>query len=207
MSVPANGSDSRGIEPPDREAMKVAMTQFLAAAGLAEVAASDAAARSAEAWADALLSKHSDRMAMVVTHAYTYSDGTRYDWAAKGTSQDYNPHCNSYAFSAPHNGTENVNDGEQLWQKLISKHKNVRLVFSGHVKWAGARQTVTGRYGQIVHEMVAAYHDPPEGWIRLLEFHPDGRTVQAKTFSPHLDKYMTDDDQQFVLDLAPLPKK
>jgi len=156
------------------------------------------------AWADEVLSKHPDRTAMIVTHVYTYSDGTRYDWAAKGTTQDYNPHCNSYAFSAPHDGTEDVNDGEQLWQKLVSKHKNVRMVFSGHVRWAGARQKAIGKDGQIVHEMVAAYHDPPEGWIRLLEFHPDGRTVQVKTFSPYLDKQMTDEDQQFVLDVAPL---
>ncbi len=154
-------------------------------------------------WADRILSRHADRTALIVTHAYTYSDGTRYDWAAKGTAQDYNLHCKSYAFSAPHNGTENVNDGEQLWQKLVSKHKNIRMVFSGHVAWAGARQTDVGKHGQVVHEMVAAYHDPPEGWIRLLEFHPDGRTVQVKTYSPHLDKYMTDDAQQFVLDVTP----
>lgn len=158
----------------------------------------------AVAWANRILAEHSDRTAMIVTHVYTYSDGTRYDWAAKKLAQDYNPHCPSYAFSAPHDGTENVNDGQQLWQKLVSKHKNVRMVFSGHVKWAGARQKAVGKHGQIVHEMVAAYHDPPEGWIRLLEFRPDRRTVQVKTFSPHLDKYMTDDDQQFVLDVAPL---
>ena len=154
-------------------------------------------------WADNILSKHSDRTALIVTHAYTYSDRTRYDWAAKGTAQDYNPHCKSYAFSAPHDGTENVNDGEQLWRKLVSKHENVRMVFSGHVAWAGARQRAIGKHDQIVHEMVAAYHDPPEGWIRLLEFRPDGRTVQVKTYSPHLDQYMTDDAQQFVLDMAP----
>ncbi|MCC6699602.1 MAG: metallophosphoesterase [Candidatus Hydrogenedentes bacterium] len=159
------------------------------------------------AWADMILSEHSDRTAFIVTHAYTYSDGTRYDWAAKGPSQDYNPHCESYAFSAPHDGTENVNDGEQLWQKLISKHSNIRMVFSGHVRWAGARQTATGKDGRQVHEMVAVYHDPPEGWIRLLEFRPDGRTVQVKTYSPYLDRYMTDDAQQFVLDLAPSATK
>ena len=52
-----------------------------------------------------------------------------------------------------------------------------------------------------MHEMVAAYHDPPEGYIRLLEFLPDGKTIQVKTYSPHLDKHLTDSDQQFVLSL------
>ncbi len=158
------------------------------------------------AWADGVLTQHADRTALIVTHAYTYSDGTRYDWAAKGTAQNYNPHCASYAFSTPHDGTENVNDGQQIWDKLISKHQNASMVFSGHVPWAGARQTVVGDHGQVVHEMVAAYHDPPQGWVRLLEFNPDGETVQVKTYSPKLDQYMTDDSQQFILQPPQPPK-
>lgn len=158
----------------------------------------------AVAWADKILTKHPNRIVLFLTHLYTYGDGTRYDWAKKGLKQDYNAHHPAYAFSAPHDGTENVNDGEQLWQKLITKHKNVRMVFSGHVKWAGARQTSVGKHGQRVHEMVAAYHDPPEGWIRLLEFHPDGKSVQVKTYSPHLDRHLTDAAQQFVLEMTPL---
>ncbi len=59
----------------------------------------------------------------------------------KCTSQDYNLHCKSYGFSAPHDGSENVNDGQQLWEKLVGRNKNVRLVLSGHVPWAGARLT------------------------------------------------------------------
>ena len=153
------------------------------------------------AWASQILAKHPDRVAVVVTHVYLYSDGTRYDWAAKGTSQVCNLHCESYGFSAPHDGSENANDGQQLWQKLVSKNKNVRLVLSGHVPWAGARLTSKGEHGQTVHEMVAAYHDPPEGYIRLLEFLPDRKTVQVKTYSPHLDKHLTDSNQQFVLSI------
>jgi len=160
------------------------------------------------AWADEILKKHPDHSGVIVTHAYTYEDGTRYDWAAKGTEQRYSPHCDSYAFSAPHDGSENVNDGEQLWQKLVSKNKNVSMVLSGHLAWGGARQESVGDHGQIVHEMMSAYHDPynggpTTGYIRLLEFLPDGQTVQAKTYSPKLDKYMDDDANQFTLRLQP----
>ncbi len=153
------------------------------------------------AWAARILAEHPDRTAVIVTHAYLYSDGSRYDWAAKGTGQGYNLHCKSYGFSAPHDGSENVNDGQQLWEKLVSKSKNVRLVLSGHVPWVGARLTSRGEHGQTVHELVAAYHDPPEGYIRLLEFLPDGKSIQVKTYSPHLDKHLTDSSQQFVLSL------
>ena len=163
------------------------------------------------AWADNLLTQHSDRVGLIVTHAYTYSDGTRYDWATKGGSQIYNPHDPVYGFSAPHNGTENVNDGEQLWQKLISKHANVKMVFSGHLPWGGARQVAIGDHGQRVHEMLAAYHDPwgggpTTGYVRLLEFNPDGKAVQVKTYSPKLDQYMTDDANQFVLHVDSVPE-
>lgn len=155
----------------------------------------------AVAWANKILKKYPKRTALLLTHAYTYSDGTRYDWAAKKVTQKYNPHCKSYAFSAPHDGSENVNDGEQLWQKLVSKNKSVSMVLSGHVAWAGARQASVGKHGQVVHELLAAYHDPPQGWLRLLEFLPNGRTVRVKTYSPKLDKYMTDDANQFTLQI------
>ena len=165
----------------------------------------------AVAWADNLLTQYSDRIGLIVTHAYTYIDGTRYDWAGKGVNQIGNPHSPFYGFSAPHDGTENVNDGEQLWQKLISKHANVEMVFSGHLLWTGARQVAIGDHGQRVHEMVAAYHDPYDGgpttgYVRLLEFNPDGQTVQVKTYSPKLDQYMTDDANQFVLHVDSIPE-
>ena len=115
------------------------------------------------AWADGLLTQHSDRTALLTTHVYTYSDGSRYDWAAKGTAQEHNPHSDSYGFSTPHDGTENVNDGQEIWDKLVSKHANASMVFSGHLPWAGARQTAIGDHGNVVHEMVAAYHDPFNG--------------------------------------------
>ena len=127
----------------------------------------------------------------------------RYDWATKGTRQKLNPHCKSYGFSAPHDGSENVNDGEQMWRKLISKHANVRMVFSGHLN-NGARQTSVGQHGQKVHEMMAAYHDPPEGYLRLLEFLPNGTTVQVSTYSPYLNKSLTDGNNQFRLDIEPV---
>ena len=71
--------------------------------------------------------------------------------------------------------------------------------------WSGARQVSVGNYGQNVHEMLAAYHDPSSGgpttgYVRLLEFNPDGKTVQVKTYSPILDQYMTDGNNQFVIE-------
>jgi len=79
----------------------------------------------------------------------------------------------------------------------------VRFVLSGHLN-NGARQTSVGQHGHKVHEMMAAYHDPPEGWLRLLEFLPDGKTVQVRTYSPYLKRSRTDDRNEFVLDVEPV---
>jgi len=35
------------------------------------------------------------------------------------------------------------------------------------------------------------------GYFRLMQFLPDKKTVRVKTYSPWLDKWFTDDQQQF----------
>ena len=60
------------------------------------------------------------------------------------------------------------------------------------------------RHGRKVHEMMAAYHDPPEGYLRLIEFLPNGTTVQVRTYSPYLDKSLTDGNNQFLLEVEPV---
>ena len=75
MPTSAAGSGTRGAEPPDREAMQVAMARFLAAAGLADVAAIDAAERSAEAWADGLLGGYQTDPATILECTFDEVDG------------------------------------------------------------------------------------------------------------------------------------
>ena len=42
-----------------------------------------------------------------------------------------------------------------------------------------------------------------QGFLRLLEFLPDGRNVRVKAYSPVLDKYLTDSQNQFSFTLKP----
>ena len=56
-----------------------------------------------------------DRHAILLTHAYLYSDETRYDWPVRQREQNWNPNGYGVAKLAP------VNDGEALWQKLVSR--------------------------------------------------------------------------------------
>jgi len=152
------------------------------------------------AWANEVLREHAKRLAIIVTHAYTYLDDTRYDHVHH-PDQHWSPY--HYGCAKLPGGT---NDGEDLWQKLVSKHENVAFVLSGHVLGDGAgRLSSATPHGNVVHQILANYQMRAiggEGYMRLFEFLPDGETVQVKTYSPFLNKYLTDPQQQFLLKLG-----
>lgn len=155
-------------------------------------------------WANDVVAAHPNHLTMLTTHAYMYYDGTIYDWATKGTSQSWNPHA--YGTASLPGG---VNDGQELWDKLVSKHDNFRLVFNGHVLGDGAgRRTTLGDEGNVVNQMLSNYQMNTEGGqgdLRLLEFMADGHTVVVRTYSPVLDRYNTSTEHQFTIDLNALP--
>ena len=149
-------------------------------------------------WLDGLLRKYADHKAIVFTHAYLYQDSTRYDWAKKGRKQTWNPHA--YKTPGP------VNDGEEMWQKVLRKHANVFMVMNGHVCGDGLGfQVSKGDHGNVVNEMLVNYQVQKVGgggWLRLLEFHPDGKTVQARSYSPLYDQFETSKDNQFKMQIT-----
>jgi hypothetical protein len=106
--------------------------------------------------------------------------------------------------------------GTSLWNNLVGQHGNFEMVFNGHFldgndtdpngPLTAARQSVTGVGGNTVHEMVFNSQQQPNGgngYMRLLEFLDDGRTVEVQTYSPYLDQWLTDDCNQFQLLLSP----
>ena len=90
------------------------------------------------------------------------------------------------------------NAGEKIFQKLVFPAKNIRLVICGHIaaadRWeAGvAFSTDKNSSGKTVAQMAfntqaigGGFHgNGGDGWLRLLEFMPDRKTVKATTFSP-----------------------
>jgi len=154
------------------------------------------------AWANKVLERHAGRRAIVITHAYLYSDDTLYDWASKGGAQGWNPH--GYPTAKLPGG---VNDGQELWGKLVSRHENVVMTLNGHVLNDGlGRLSSEGQAGNTVHQMLFNFQMCPQGgggYLVLLEFRPSGRTVQVKTYSPVLQKCKTGEATQFELRLSP----
>lgn len=154
------------------------------------------------AWANSVLAQHVERRAILITHAYLYDDDTRYHWAAKGSTQLWSPYA--YGSAADPDGT---NDGEDLWQKLVKVSPSFALVINGHVLNDGlGRLSSTNDVGGVVHQMLVNYQMQAlggEAYLRLLEFLPDGETIQARTYSPLRGTYKTDAQNQFTLRLQP----
>lgn len=157
-------------------------------------------------WANEIADKYADREAILITHAYMYFDETRYDWATRGTSQNWNPHASAMAKTT----NDDVNDGEQLWQKLVSKHENFILTLNGHVLNDGlARLATATPGGRDVHQMLVNFQMKPnggDGWLRLLEFKADGRTMDVVDYSPVLNRRNHSAQNKFALTTATVGK-
>jgi hypothetical protein len=157
-------------------------------------------------WAARVLTQHADKPAILFTHAYLYGDGTRYDHTRPGPLQPFSPY--NYGYTA----AEGINDGEDLWQKLVSTHSNVRLVFSGHViPDVPARLTSVRPDGTRVHQILANYQRcaacPCEevkgggGFLRLVRFDRPNRRLIVETYSPYLGESKLDGANAFELPL------
>jgi len=148
------------------------------------------------AWANRLMDLNPDRYGIMITHAYLNNDDLRYDIKDTAHPQDFDPH--GYA-------TPGVNDGEELWQKLVRRHSFV-MVLNGHVLGDGtgylASKTDTGI---TCHQMLSNYQFRNlggESYMRLVEVLPDDKTIRVSTYSPLYDSYLPDADQtyNFTLD-------
>ncbi len=148
-------------------------------------------------WAGDVLGRHPNHDVILVTHSFLDELDSRIDLDRRLAALGHPPLPAVY------------HDGEDLWRDLVSHHPEFRLVLCGHVTGdgAGRRTDVVG--GRPVHQLLANYQmrrSAGEGWLRVLEFLPDGRTLRVHTYSPWLDRFMTDPQHQFELDLDGTPR-
>jgi hypothetical protein len=160
-------------------------------------------------WADSILKTYPTLPAIIVTHAYLYEEGSRYGMAEPGladrqpTGQRFAPEAFGYTRS------EGINDGEQIWRKLIVPNRNVRLVLCGHDNGVSRLSTFRPD-GSLVHQVLSDYqwlhqgtadYAGGSGYLRLMEFDYRKKEIRVQTYSPYLNRYMTDDANQFTLSL------
>ncbi|MDD4515192.1 metallophosphoesterase [Massilibacteroides sp.] len=131
-------------------------------------------------WAKGIVSqdKYKDHEVILLTHSYMNSD---------------NEHIVKEGYKVA-----DANYGAAIWEKLVKPSTNIRMVFAGHIGAPDNEQkhiafrTDTNAAGKKVQQMVfnaqalgGGWHgNGGDGWLRILEFLPDGKTVKVKTFSP-----------------------
>lgn len=90
------------------------------------------------------------------------------------------------------------NWGEAVWKKLIEPSSNILLVICGHTGKPGdfedsvAYRVDKNKAGKNVHQMMFNVQilgggwegNGGDGWLRILEFMPNGKTIKVKTYSP-----------------------
>lgn len=142
-------------------------------------------------WTDKILTQYKDRTAIITTHSFINSRGDR-ELGAK---------CHSYN-SAGYNG------GSDIWQKLIieKKHTNILLFLNGHDIWSkyGAARRTDYVSGKPVHQLMSDYQESPlggSGYMRLMTFEPLQKRIVVKTYSPYLKRYISDPQNNFILNL------
>jgi hypothetical protein len=123
------------------------------------------------AWANTTITAYPNRRAIVVTHDYLDTDGTR------------------------------TTEGNHIWNNFASHHADqIFLVLCGHMHGEARRQdTVNGHIVYQVLADYQERTNGGDGWLRILEFHPAEDKIYVKTFTPYHNSYETDANSQFTL--------
>jgi hypothetical protein len=131
-------------------------------------------------WAKSLAisERFENHKVFVLTHSYLRWDGSIIEKESYGVSP--------------------ANYGKVIWEKLLYPCKNIRMLICGHYcSTKGFVYNVGQRCdkniaGKNVFQMMfnaqtegGGWHgNGGDGWLRIMEFMPDGKTIKIKTFSP-----------------------
>lgn len=150
-------------------------------------------------WANEIIGKNRDKAIIINTHAYLYSDSTWLD------NEDW---WRPQAYGIGKDSTRTVNDGGQIWGKLVSKHPNILAVFCGHVLNSGVGTLVsTGENGNKVYQMLANFQrgvygseNGGNGYLRIITFDKKKKTLDVKTYSTWENKYHPSPEHNFIFE-------
>jgi hypothetical protein len=144
------------------------------------------------AWADDILTLHSDYMAIIITHCYMYMYGERTKPGDKHNPKSYP-------------GATGANDGEDLWHKSLRKHGNVIAVFSGHQIPENVSYRIDlGENGNPVFQSFQNWQSEEnggEGRFRVLKFRPLTNEMTLQVFNPYTSEYETKDGYEVTVNL------
>lgn len=130
-------------------------------------------------WAKGLTEKYGDHKVIFMTHSYLEERTADYT-----DNEPYGISPSTY--------------GKQIWEQLVYPSKNIVMVICGHKGAPGdfedsvAYRKDKNSAGHTVHQMMFNVQtlgggwngNGGDGWLRILEFKPDGKTISVNTYSP-----------------------
>ncbi|MBE6684138.1 MAG: hypothetical protein E7592_00620 [Ruminococcaceae bacterium] len=132
-------------------------------------------------WAGEIIEAHKDHRVIITTHTYLFRDGTLFD-------KD-----DAYPASRSQGG---VNDGVDMWEKLVKKYENIVLVISGHDPSDHIVCTRTeGDNGNVVTQLLVNPQHMDSSlpyctnMVAMLYFSEDGKTVTVRYYSIMNNRY------------------
>lgn len=152
------------------------------------------------AWADSIVKHNPNHKIIINTHSYMYNDNTLQDEEDWYLPQKYGV--------GKEIGEDAVNDGGQIWDKLVKPNKNIIMIFSGHILGSGVGQLVSKNdFGQNVYQMLANYQKNVKGvekgdsgFLRIIKVDKKTNTISVQTYSPWLDTFKTEPEHEFTFD-------
>ena len=143
-------------------------------------------------WAAAVIEAHPDHLVIISTHCYLYHDGTTLDI--------HDPVPPNYTGS--NDGW--ANNGDQMWDKLMSKYPNIFLVCCGHDPWNDV--VVVKQQGENGNTVTSVLANPQDidlyegssGIVTMLYFSRDGKRLQIENYSTIRGKYYAGSPQKTV---------
>lgn len=134
-------------------------------------------------WADNTINANGNKKIILITNSYLSEMGDRIA-AGKPSS------CTNIGIVG--------NDGEDIWNKLVSMHQNIVLVLSGHRP--GAAQKIDTINGYPINQILQNYQEMSNGgngYLRIFTFMPDVHMIDVRTYSPYVNQYDTSSANQF----------
>jgi len=125
-------------------------------------------------WANDVVAAHPHANVIVATHSYL---------TAKGEIMQTN---GGYGSTSP----------QYLFDNLIKRHENIKMVLSGHTG-AVAHRVDKGIHGNTIYSFLQAIHDPKHNPTRLIQVDTAAKTLQTRIYSPDTDRITPDSEVSF----------
>ncbi len=135
------------------------------------------------AWAQSVLSAHAETPTILSTHLLMDPHGNIRDTT-------YIRH-------------DDGNPAQAIWDELVMPNKQIIMTLNGH--YHGTRNEVAyNSAGLEVHRILVDYQGFAGGgdaYLRMMEFDFDENVIRNTSYSPLLDSYLTDETNEFTLDM------